>query len=141
TSIIVIVDDELDLPGPILSAGPTQVGWHIGIGSTARPTAQINISNSGGGSLRWTASSDATWLKLSAASGQAPATLTLSADPTGLAPGSTRTARLTLTAPSGGGQPAQTLIIAVSLSSGNVLANPGSASTPNGRIYVPLVQR
>jgi hypothetical protein len=85
--------------------------------------------------------SDATWLRLSAASGQAPATLTLSADTTGLAPGSTRTANLTLTAPSSGGRPAQTLTIIVSLSAGDVLANGGPASTPNGRIYVPLVQR
>jgi Viral BACON domain len=141
TSITVIVTDELDLPGPILSAGPMQVGWHIGLSSTARPTAQLHISNSGGGSLRWSASSDATWLRLSAASGQAPATLTLSAETTDLAPGSTRTAHLTLTAPSGSGRPAQTLIITVSLAAGNVLANPGPASRPTGRIYVPLVQR
>src|ERR1700737_1192128 len=32
TTITVFIDDDLNLPGPTLSAGPPQVGWHVASG-------------------------------------------------------------------------------------------------------------
>lgn len=45
------------------------------------------MSNSGGGTLSFSASDDASWLSVSPASGTAPKDLTVSVDATGLAPG------------------------------------------------------
>src|SRR6185295_12815558 len=50
-------------------------------------TQMINITNTGGGTLNWTASDNAAWLTASPASGTAPSTLTASVDIAGLAAG------------------------------------------------------
>lgn len=57
--ITVIVEDDLTLPGPTLSVGPTQIGWHVSVGSTQQQNAQISISNAGDGVLTWSASENA----------------------------------------------------------------------------------
>ncbi len=142
TSVTVVVDDDLEIPGPTLQAGPAQIGWSVADGETAAQTAAITISNSGGGTLSWTASSDAAWLTLDSSGGTAPATLTLRADPTQVAGGGAR-ATLTISVAAGSGVSAQTLSIPVSLSkgdahSGPLIAGPPTQSSP---IYLPLVQR
>jgi hypothetical protein len=145
-SVTVIVDDDLNLPGPTLTAGPGQVGWHITAGTTQAQTAEVTISNAGGGELDWTASSNQPWLTLSAANGTIsdgdPATLTLTANPAGLASDTAHSATLTLTKPASGSEPAQTIVIPVSLSIGDVWSNfdpPGNGV--DLRIYLPLVRR
>jgi hypothetical protein len=122
-SVTVIVGDDLDLPGPTLTAGPAQVGWQVAAGSTQTKSMSISIGNAGSGSLSWTAVESAGWLTLSAPSGtinagSAPSTLTLTANPTGLGGGKTYTAQLVITKPSGGGVPQQQITIPVSLSVG-----------------------
>lgn len=65
------------------------------------PASQsINVSNAGGGSLAFTASSDSAWLTVSPTSGTAPATLSISVAQSGLQPG-TYVGRITVTGPSG----------------------------------------
>jgi hypothetical protein len=146
-SVTVIVDDDLNLPGPTLTAGPGQVGWHIAAGTTQAQTSQITISNAGGGELDWIASSNQPWLTLSAAGGTIsddgePATLTLTANPAGLAADTAHTATLTLTRPASGDKPAQTISIPVSLSIGDVVNNfDPSGGGDDLRIYLPLVRR
>src|SRR6185295_9343737 len=98
--VTVIVDDDLDLPGPTLTAGPGQVGGHVGAGTTQAQTADVSIGNAGSGALSWTASSDQPWLTISAGSGTIsaggdPATLTLTANPAGLASDQPYSAHLT----------------------------------------------
>jgi hypothetical protein len=134
-SITVIVDDDLNLPGPTFSVGPTQINWHVTPGTTQPQMAQVSIANSGNGSLTWTARSDAAWLKLSVSSGSVPARLTLTADPSGFVDGTTATAHVQLTEVGGSGQ---TISIPVSLTEGDVWNNP-----PGGRnaVYLPLVRR
>jgi hypothetical protein len=143
-SVTVIVDDDLNLPGPTLTAGPGQVGWHIAAGTTQAQTAEVTVSNAGSGELDWTASSDQPWLTLSAANGTIgdgePATLTLTADPTGLAGDTSHTATLTLTRPATDSEPAQTISIPVSLSIGDIL-NTYDPSGASVSIYLPLVRR
>jgi hypothetical protein len=50
--------------------------------------AYVTISNTGGGTLTWTSTRSATWLKRSPRSGTAPSTLKVWVDGTGLPPGS-----------------------------------------------------
>src|SRR5262249_49143936 len=65
TSITVIVDDDLSLPGPTLSAGPQQFFWSFASSASPTQTDVLTLDNVGGGALNWTASTDASWLTLS----------------------------------------------------------------------------
>lgn len=155
TSVTVIVDDDLNLPGPTLTAGPGQIGWQVEAGSTTAQTAQVSISNTGSGTLNWTASSDQPWLTLSAANGSIadgdPFILTLTADPSSLPANQTASANLTLTKPEDSNGAAQTIVIPVSLSVGDVRNNvqalvpstkPPVTPTPPAserKVYLPIV--
>jgi hypothetical protein len=126
TTAKVTVKKGVDFPGPTLTAGPGQIGWHVGVGESQLQTAELDIGNSGSGNLEFTAQSSAPWLTLSATTGTAPATLTLTADPLGFAGGTTAEANVTLTAV---GIPGQAITVPVTLSVGNTFAvgntNPG----------------
>ncbi|HEX7394606.1 MAG TPA: BACON domain-containing carbohydrate-binding protein [Anaerolineaceae bacterium] len=139
TTVTVVVDDNLDLPGPTLSAGPSQVGWDVPVGTTALQTSSVSITNTGSGDLPWTATSSAPWLHLSSSSGTVtaagdPSTLTLSTDPTGLPSGSMRSAQVTITAAS------QTATIMVSLSVGPVRLV-SNVSPSFLTFYIPLINK
>lgn len=140
-SITIVVEDDLEPAGPTLSAAPTQIHWQVAPGSGQR-TAQLVISNIGSGSLSWTASENASWLSLSASSGNTPAVLTLTANPAGLAPGSAQSTMLTISAtPSGG--PTQTIQIPVGLSVGVTFLDDFANQIPDDkpRLYLPLLRR
>jgi YVTN family beta-propeller protein len=119
TTVSVIVEDNVDVPGPTLTAGPARIGWQVGVGESRFQTAALDIGNSGSGNLEFTASSSAPWLTLSTATGTAPVTLTLMADPIGFADGVTKEASIVLTAV---GTPDQAITIPVTLSIGNTFA-------------------
>lgn len=138
-SVVVVVDDDLQLPVPYLSVGPDQVNWHLAPGTTALQSAVVSVINAGSGSLTWTASSDRSWLSLSAGSGTTPVTLTLTANPTTFSEGNVYTATVTITADPGGGQPLQTVVLPVRVSVGNVVRGP--ILTLDRRIFLPLVRR
>lgn len=70
-------------PPPTIALSKTQVEFSWAIGGAIPPSQSINVSNSGGGSFTWTASSNVSWLSLSSATGL----LTIGVSPTGLAPG------------------------------------------------------
>lgn len=134
TSITVVVDDELALLGPTLTAGPTQFGWSFAANATLPQSAIVHIANAGSGALNWTASKNVAWLTLSAASGSAPANLTLTANPSGVSNGSTLTGQVVI-----GDGGTQSVTIKVSLSKGVVVANP-TGYTPK-YLYLPFVAR
>lgn len=145
-SVTVIVDDNLNLPGPTLSVGPTQIGWHVAPGTTTPQTAQLTISNAGSGDLNWTASSNQPWLTVSAASGTVKARegatkLTVTANPSGLQRDKSHLATLTLSKPASGGEPAQTIVIPASLSVGETFNPPAQAPSNSRRIYLPFIRR
>ena len=140
-TVTVVVGDDLNLPGPTLTAGPGQVGWQVPAGSTTPQTAVVSIGNAGSGDLTWTAGENAAWLGLSSAGGTLPAggdpvALTLTADPSGLAPGKTYQALLTITRPASGSVPEQTEEVLVSFSVGGV-----HDAVPNRVVYLPLLRR
>ncbi len=73
--------------GPVLQVGATQVGFrHYANGVTSTPQS-FWVTNGGPGALNWSATADAAWIQLSAASGEAPTEVTISAAPGELAPG------------------------------------------------------
>jgi hypothetical protein len=72
-------------PGVGLSATTFVFTGQAGGASPADQT--LTISNTGGGTLNWSATDDAAWLTLSATSGTAPSTVTLSVSHAGLAAG------------------------------------------------------
>ena len=116
TTASVTVKDNVDLPGPTLTAGPAQIGWHVGVGELQPQTATLDIGNSGSGNLEFTARSNAPWLTLSTTTGVAPATLILTANPAGFSGGVTEKASVTLTAV---GLAGQVITVPVTLSVGN----------------------
>jgi hypothetical protein len=138
--ITVTVDDDLKPAGPILSVGPNQVNWQIAPGTAASQTAHVGIANVGGGNLNWTASSNQGWLTLSAHSGSAPFSLTLTANPADMTNGQLRTAHVTLTKPADGG-PAQNVVIPVQIAMGDVEGAPVAVIVLNKHIYLPIVAR
>ena len=72
----------------VLSVSPQALTFNYSVGGSA-PTAQaLSITNTGGGSPSWTASATASWAELSSNAGTAPATLSISVNPTAMTAGS-----------------------------------------------------
>lgn len=144
-TIGVYVGDDLNLPGPTLTASPDKVGWHVPSGETAVQQYTVSINNSGSGSLNWNASDNAPWLSLSASSGSVTtgdsSVLVLTADPSGLADNTTHQATLTITKPASGSVPAQTVEILVVLSIGDVWSGPPAVAPSLERLFLPILIR
>ncbi|MBN1661597.1 MAG: BACON domain-containing protein, partial [Anaerolineae bacterium] len=70
----------------VLEVAPVAVGVVVMEGDPASDH-MLSVRNGGEGVLAWTASEDAAWLQLSSSAGDSPSDLTLTVDPTGLAPG------------------------------------------------------
>jgi hypothetical protein len=104
-------------------------------------SATIALENVGGGTLNWQASSDTTWLTLGAASGEAPATLTLSANPAGFAASSVNSATVTLRAVDSGGNTLQTVTVPVSVYVGNPGYEEPTRPSAQQFFYLPIVRR
>ncbi len=74
-------------PSPRLTVTPTEVSLNVQSGQTA--TQAVQITNTGPGTLNWTASlvQGAPWLSFSPSSGTAPSTLTLNINAVNVQPG------------------------------------------------------
>ncbi len=94
--------------------------------------------NLGSGSITWTASSDAAWLTLSASSGSAPGSVTVTGSPDGMADGDIRKATLTLTGTPDDGGPLQTIAMPVTLKMGDTW---GDYDPPGWQLYLPAILR
>lgn len=73
--------------GPAIGATPTALQFAHTAGGSVPPAQEIQITNSGGGTLDWTATASDSWLSVSPDSGTAPATLSVSVAPAGLSAG------------------------------------------------------
>jgi uncharacterized protein (TIGR03437 family) len=73
-------------PLPNYALSTTNIVMTYAIGS-APPSQSVAITNTGGGVLTWTATSNSAWLVATSASGTAPSTLGVSVNPVGLTPG------------------------------------------------------
>lgn len=97
---------------PTISLSASQANFAYIAGDAVPASQTISISNSGGGTLSWSANSNASWLSVTP-SGTAPSTLTISANPNGLNVGSYSGA-ITLTATGATNSP-QTITVALSI--------------------------
>jgi len=126
STVNILVDGNLGPSGPMLTAGPMQIGWQVPAGEVQLQSAPLDVGNRGSGDLQFTASSSASWLTLNATTGSAPTTLTLSANPAGLAEGVSVDASVTLAAV---GIPDQVIVVPVRLAVGNTF-EVGNAMPP-----------
>jgi YVTN family beta-propeller protein len=126
TTVVVVVKAAADPRQPVLTADPGRIGWQVAAGTSDLQTAALEIGNRGGGNLDFTAESSAAWLTLSAAGGTAPARLVLTADPAGLAAGSTSEAVVTVTA---AGMSGRAISVPVTLAVGNTFVAGRSPGT------------
>ncbi len=97
---------------PSLVLGLQSLTFQFTNGGVAPVAQTVTITNAGGGTLAWTASTNVYWLGVSAATGTAPSTLSVSVNPVNLAAGS-YPGIVTVTAPGAIGSPAQISITLV----------------------------
>ncbi len=72
---------------PTIGVSPSSLSFTATAGGANPASQSVSISNTGGGTLNWTASSNQSWLSVSPTSGTAPSTATVSVNITGLAAG------------------------------------------------------
>lgn len=82
---------------PTIGVSPSSMSFSATAGGANPASQSLSISNTGGGTLNWTASSNQSWLSVSPTSGTAPSTATVSVNITGLAAG-TYSGAITITA-------------------------------------------
>ena len=95
-----------------LSAGKANFAYTVG--GSAPATQTVNISNAGGGTLAWSASSNSPWLTVSPASGMGAGTLTLGINTAALS-AQTYNGEIAVTAAGAANSP-QTIFVALSVS-------------------------
>ena len=98
-----------------LLANPGSLTFSAFLNQAAPPAQTVSIFNQGTGTLNWTATKSASWITLSSTSGSTPASLSVSVNTTGLAPGN-YTGTITIT-PSGGSTGAQTVNVSMTVTS------------------------
>ena len=91
-------------PPPVLSVTPATLAFTATVGGTDPAAKTVAVSNTGSGSMSWTASENATWLSVSPGSGTNAGTVTATPTIAGLAVG-TYTTDVTFTAPGATGSP------------------------------------
>ena len=89
---------------PVLSVAPTSLAFSATAGWREPAAQTVNVTNTGGGSLSFTASDDQAWLAVAPTSGTAPSSLSVSTNIAGLAPGN-YTGTVTISAAGASGSP------------------------------------
>jgi len=72
---------------PVLTVSPQTLSFQYTAGGAVPAAQNVSITNAGSGALSWTASADSFWIGLSATSGNAPGTLSISVNPANLGAG------------------------------------------------------
>jgi Zn-dependent metalloprotease len=122
-------------PGtPTIGVSPASLSFTATAGGANPASQNVNISNTGGGALNWTASDNASWLTLSPTSGAAPSATTASVNITGLAAG-TYNGTITVTATGATNSPVSvpvTLTVTTGGGGGQLITNGGfeTGTTP-----------
>lgn len=113
---------------PILAVSPTALSFSATQGGANPAAKTLSISNAGGGTLSWTAASSTNWLSVSPSSGSGAATLTVSANSSGLAAG---TYNGTITAAASGAQGSPVAVpVTLAITSATITVN-SLAVSPN----------
>ncbi len=115
---------------PALAVSPQTLSFQYTAGGAVPAAQGVSITNAGSGTLSWTASANSFWIGLSATSGNAPGTLSISVNPANLAAGA-YTGMVSVTPTGAGVSPASiavTLVVEGTQPAGTVTAvvNAGS---------------
>lgn len=113
---------------PAISLSTTGVNFSYNLGASSPASQSITLTNSGGGSLSWSASSSAPWLTISPSSGVGSGALTLGINTTGLI-AQTYNGTITVTAPGAANSP-QTVAVVLTVTA----TQPPSISLSSTRI-------
>jgi uncharacterized protein (TIGR03437 family) len=116
-----------------LAVAPAALTFQYTNGGAVPAAQNVAITNAGGGTLAWTASTNAYWLGVAVASGGAPATLAVTVNPVNLAAG-TYTGSVLITAAGTLGSPAPvsvTLVVTGTQPAGSITA------VANAATYLP----
>lgn len=127
----------LNVATPQIGVNPTSLTFTTGSGGANPPGKTISITNTGVGTLNWTATDNRPWITVSPTSGTAPSTLTVSVNKAGL-PLGTHTGTVTITAPGASNSP---LNIPITLSISNtpvITVSPASLFFVSRNGAVPL---
>lgn len=111
---------------PVIGINPTSLSFAATEGAGSPPNQTLSIGNTGGGTLSWSASDNATWLSLSPTSGTGSGVVTVSVNTSSLSTG-TYNGMITLTAT---GAPSVTVPVTVTVNSAPVSYQP--PPTPRG---------
>ena len=103
----------VDPPPPVLDVTPGALSFTGVQGGTSPAAKTLAVSNTGGGTLSFTAADDAAWLSVTPASGSAPASLSVATSIAGL-PAGTYTGTVTVTAAGATGSP-RTIAVTLSI--------------------------
>lgn len=116
---------------PSIGASPASFNFSATAGGANPANQALSITNTGGGTLNWSATDNATWLTISPTSGTAPSSVTLSVNITGLAAG-TYNGTITITAAGATNSPVSVPVTLVVSPTGGtpqqLLGNPGFES-------------
>jgi YVTN family beta-propeller protein len=141
TSIQIHVGEVPPTSRPALTAGPLQVGWHAAPGDLALRTAEVSAANAGDGTpLAFTVTTPAPWLQATASATTTPATITLTANPAGFAPGAFEETTVSIAAAD---PQAGAVSIAVSLAVGDTFGSGADADplvTPPADVEVAATE-
>ncbi len=74
-------------PASLILPTPSSLQFTSTVGDAAPAPQPVEISNTGGGNIPWSAASGSGWVTLSPLSGTAPASMSVAVNPAGLAPG------------------------------------------------------
>lgn len=117
---------------PTIGVSPSSLSFSGTVGGSNPASQSLSITNTGGGTLNWSASSGASWLSISPTSGTAPSTPSVSANITGLSAG-TYNSVITITATGATNSPLTVPVtLTVNSQSAELIVNGGfeNSSTP-----------
>lgn len=114
---------------PSIGISPSSISFTAAVGGANPSSQSLSITNTGGGTLTWSASANTTWLSISPTSGTAPSATTVSVNIAGLAAG-TYNGAITVTGTGATNSPV-TIPVTLTVTSGaaqQLLSNPGFES-------------
>jgi len=123
-------------PAPALAVSKTQLQFAYAAGGTAPPAQSVAISNSGTGTLNWSAISDSSWLTVSPASGTGAGNLSISISPPGLTP-ATYTGHIKVSANGAASSP-QSVTVTLTISAPSTA--PVITAVVNGASFQPGIE-
>ena len=129
---LVVYNAAATTSGPTIGVSPASLSFSATVGGANPANQTLSITNTGGGTLTWTASVNAAWLAVSPTFGTAPSSTTVSANISGLAAG-TYNGTITISANGATNTPVTVPVtLTVSSASAELIVNGGfeGSSTP-----------